>query len=344
MINKTGLTMSKIAKELGLSRMAVSAVVNGKCKERGFSKKTEEKVNAYLRKKGFVPSKYASKLRKGETGGVGVLFNSEFYPMMMSSLERVLKELRKNDSVEMIAVNNNDLRNGFEELISRRVSKLIWFQSFVELEDALTISKLMPYMNNFSQKIIYNYNFGYNKELDAKLLKAGVNLVGLNLDSGYRDLCKYLKKAGHKKIVALLSPSKFEVFTGNGIEVRALPQAAPGLDDYSKMQYYADALLELKKNYDFSAVYYHDYLKSLYLIDILHEKGIDVPEDLSLWGYGYDSHPFYRISKMSMLNIPVNDMVECVVKLLKDDSAKASEHCFSHEVLDRGTSRSVSTG
>jgi DNA-binding LacI/PurR family transcriptional regulator len=57
--NTRPMTMKRIAAELGLSRLTVSMVVNNRAEEHRIPPQTIQRVQDYLKQKGYVPSRHA---------------------------------------------------------------------------------------------------------------------------------------------------------------------------------------------------------------------------------------------------------------------------------------------
>ena len=70
------LTLSKIAKELGVCKATVSLVLNGKAKENRISEATIQKVSAYCRERNYMPNIHASRMRQEVVQNIMVLLNA----------------------------------------------------------------------------------------------------------------------------------------------------------------------------------------------------------------------------------------------------------------------------
>lgn len=74
--NKKAVTITAIAKEVGLSVGAVSFVLSGQAKKRGIAPKTADLVRETATRLGYVPHYWAQSLQKKRTGLISVLFDS----------------------------------------------------------------------------------------------------------------------------------------------------------------------------------------------------------------------------------------------------------------------------
>lgn len=71
---KQKVTITTIAKELGLSHVTVSNVLSGQAKKRNVADNTAKLVRKTANKMGYVPNRWARTLKNGKTGGVSLVF------------------------------------------------------------------------------------------------------------------------------------------------------------------------------------------------------------------------------------------------------------------------------
>ena len=73
------LTMTEVANELGLSRNAVSAVMNNRARKFGLSVATENRIREYIDKSGYVQARHALQTKTGDRNNtVDLLYCGEF--------------------------------------------------------------------------------------------------------------------------------------------------------------------------------------------------------------------------------------------------------------------------
>jgi len=68
-----GYSLSKIAKELGLSKATVSLILNGKAREMKISEELEQKVNDFCKKVNYVPNIHAQRINRKYVKNIGFL-------------------------------------------------------------------------------------------------------------------------------------------------------------------------------------------------------------------------------------------------------------------------------
>ena len=124
------ITMKQVADNLGISVWTVSMVLNNRARRRGISVSTIKKVQAYMDEKGYVPSRQAVALKSGSRTNVGILHCGHLYSHLTEAFNLVSDHVNHHpESVEYQIVSRPQLSLGVQELLSRRVSKLVWIHT-----------------------------------------------------------------------------------------------------------------------------------------------------------------------------------------------------------------------
>lgn len=119
-------TINDVANLAGVVPSTVSHVINGTAT---ITPETTQKVMAAIEKLNYSPNALARALRQKETGLIGVVLqdiSSEFYAKCAAS---ILEEARKDNYVVLLcdaSFNNENVREGVEALVERRVDGLIF--------------------------------------------------------------------------------------------------------------------------------------------------------------------------------------------------------------------------
>ncbi len=327
--------MRKIAEELGLNRMTVSAIINGKWRERGFSPKTRDRVVAYLEKRGYVPSRSALELREGTsqtTQRTGILFSSRFHPYVMYSLERIVEYLKKSSkTVEIEMVSSGEDIHGVRELVARRVDNLIWFYPNISTQAAY-ISSMLPYLGNFKHSVIYNYDFdGHGCE--RELIDNHVHLVGINRKKGFADLGRHFKKLGHKRVGLVGFRSSHDAFRTKGVAFYEIVPDFNDKKDFTYLEGSTDKVIKAVKEKNITAIYIHGFIRASNLVNSLTRKGVDISNELLVVGHDYDALPtLFPVKPLTMLRIPASDMIKRTISVINDDVKDEYRHCFNMKI------------
>jgi len=136
---KSVVTMKKVAELAGVSRQAVSAVLNNRWKEIRLSDRTRRKIEAVLEKSQFKPNSLgrALVLQKSQLIGVAVsAINYSFFPEALQGVE----DLAEKKGYGLLVMTTRDQADRQEQIIrfmlDRHVDGLL-LHSFVEIRPSL---------------------------------------------------------------------------------------------------------------------------------------------------------------------------------------------------------------
>lgn len=207
------VTLNDIAQRVGITRQAVSAVLNKK--ESFVGKATREKVLKVAHELNYQPNFFAKSIRMGKTrciglmGGVtGITFHVPYYSLLATYTERALTELVDDYSLVLFGANHNQTYDKSMELISKGlVDGLVIIVPPMNLEhfDKKVKPQLkkvnLPFVviHSISRELNFN-NVGFNSFQGGYL--AGQHLVSL----GYKDIGFYLRREEN--------PQQTEIFNG----------------------------------------------------------------------------------------------------------------------------------
>ncbi len=133
------LTLSKIAKELGVCKATVSLVLNGKAKENRISEATIQKVSTYCRERNYMPNIHATRMRKDVVQNLMVLLNTSGNPAKDESafidynVNRILEGISAKAEEDGYSVtlrrfyDNLDPQKIFNSFRNREVDGMIYY-------------------------------------------------------------------------------------------------------------------------------------------------------------------------------------------------------------------------
>ncbi len=308
-------TMSAIARELGLSRLTVSSVVNGKAKERGISTRTAELIEQHLARRGYVRSKTALSLRNRKSKCVGILHCGHLYSHLIEAFNGLVEHFAEDTaSLEIMVVPKDKAVEGVKELISRGTTDLVWIYSSAEIREE-ELSDLLPYLSNINT-IIYNFRFGLSP-LQKELVEAGCYLVGIDRLKGDRVLARFLKGLGHTNIV-LPDYREQDPFIKAGIHLVKMPNDRIGssIPLRKKGTFFAEQVHKLFRAGKITAVCFHDDEVAGYAMADLIEMGVRIPEDLTVTGFdGLTVCEAFNVP-LTTLSVPVPRLVKRVITII----------------------------
>jgi len=290
----------EVADLAGVSLATVSRVINPGTK---VSDKTRQKVLAAMKELGFQPNSIAQSLALRTSNSVGVLvseLHGPFYGAMLSVIEETLRAAGK--FVLVAAGHNNEEleREGIRFLISRNCDALI-----VHVE-ALPDKFLVEHNAKSTPIVIVN----------RKVRGIADRCFSLNNELGGYLAAESLLRLKHRKIAYISGPLDW-VDAQQRLEGHKRALAEAGVTFDPRLLYESDyhetgggdglnALFE--KGIKFTAVVCGNDEMAAGAMAAAHDRGLRLPEDLSI--VGFDNAPIsrYVYPKLSTVHYPINDM------------------------------------
>lgn len=303
-------TIKDIANHLCLS---VSTVSRTLANDKNIRKETKERIFAAARELGYARNVIAANLRTGRSHTIGVMVDQMISPYASKVLKGINRVMRENGIYVVTCDADND------PLIEKDYLNLIGTSLF----DGL---------------IIAHCNHEDNRELFKKLYESGIPMVflrsaldgvdapmvGVNsYDKGF-FLVDHLVCSGRKRIVNIKGPSIScemrnldkaynAVMRKFSIPVMPELQIEAGVDMESGRQV-ADNLLD--NGVEFDAVFAINELVAIGVMNRLMERGIKVPEDISVVAFTGSLLSEMVHPKLTSVEAPLEEMGERVAELL----------------------------
>ncbi len=316
-------TMAEMADELGLSRMSVSCVVNGRARQIGLSEETIQRVRNHLDRRGYVPSRVACRLREKPGRVVGILHIGSLNSHLVEAFHRFAESFSNvSQGLEIMVTPREQLEPALRELLARRVTDLVWLHN-PSAGEAYLEERIANYLKRM-RTIIYNYFFGAGAG-ETELLERGVALVGVDRQLHYRQMARFLKKLGHQVIALPYVDPFFHVdsFTKSGLVVADCPPP-----------FRVDTLINAMRRQGVTAAVFNGDVLACQAMDALCVRGVRIPEDLTVMGFDGMSR-MYR-QDLTTLVMPVTEMVAKVGEIISG-SEQGARHCFDMELVKGNT-------
>ena len=277
------VTIKDIAEEMGVSTATVSNVIHGKTKK--ISERTVAKVQEKLQESGYIPNMAAVLLAQN---------SSKIVCVVVSDHERYEGKMLEDPFVAQI-INS----------ISKELSARDYFMMIKEERD---IEKIVAYasMWNMAGLILMGYCSVDYEKLRSKMhipfvvvdsyernVKNYIDIGIDNIDGGYQA-GRYLIQNGHKRILYFADNKEdCDLFRYQGLE-KALQEKSILVDEEyyylvsmekdARNQDYEKMLAYIQKK-DITAVFAASDQYALEFMRFLLQKGVKVPEEISLVGF-----------------------------------------------------------
>ncbi|MCR5403292.1 MAG: LacI family transcriptional regulator [Butyrivibrio sp.] len=276
------ITIKEIAKQLNMSTTTVSNVIHGKTGE--VSDETKKKVQDFLKKVDYVPNISARNLAQNESKIIGLALKAradKYENLIMDPFVSVLiggvEETIRNAGYFMMLYISSDTDEIMRHVSTWNVDGLILFGMLND--DGIRVSE------KYKKPIVCIDTYSIEG------LKHFTN-IGLDDEQGTYDMANYLISQGHRKI-AFLSDNM------NGVDLARFNGYKKALKD-ARIRFSSTNFLKIKPRADeieesldeicgrsdeFTAIMCVSDLYAVTLIAALTDRGISVPEDISIVGF-----------------------------------------------------------
>jgi LacI family transcriptional regulator len=296
----------EVAELAGVSLATVSRVINPGAK---VSEKTRQKVLAAMEQLGYKPNSIAQSLATRSSNAVGVLvseLHGPFFGAMLSAIEKTFKAHGKFVLVAAGHSNEAQEREAIRFLVSRNCDALI-----VHVE-ALPDKFLVDHDHDKTPLIVMN----------RKVRGLADRCFSLNNELGGYLAAQSLLKLKHRRIAYVSGPLDFvdakQRLAGHR---RALEEAGVKFDERLMLEgdYHEtggqDALNTLfEQGVPFTAVVCANDDMAAGAMAAAHERGLELPRDLSI--VGFDDSPIarYVYPKLTTIHYPISDMANMAAR------------------------------
>lgn len=274
------ISLKDIATACGVSVATVSKALN---KQSDISDETRERIIAYANEHGYVPNAAAKALKTDRTRNIGVLFVDEansglthdYFSYVLDSFKRSIEDL----GYDMTFLSNNKKPGRSTYLERARFRRFdgvcIACVDFQEPEVVDLVSSEIP---------VVTIDHIFNNTTSVRSDNVG----------GMKDLASYVFDRGHKNIAYIHGETHSSVTTNRIASLyRSAEEYGVSInDDYICEAAYRDTdgayhrtLELLDKNNPPTCIFYPDDFAALGGIRAIAERGLTIPDDISVVGY-----------------------------------------------------------
>jgi DNA-binding LacI/PurR family transcriptional regulator len=307
-------SMHEIAASLGVSRTTVSLVLSGKSEQYKISDATKKRILDYVKQAGFVANPMARKIAKGRNDDVGIIVNIKnnnyniskavfglVWRIDKSGRDYHLQYARPDEFVEVVRQMSG---MGIKDVIA------VGFQ-----QTDKTIGKNLKILIR-SLRIYF---------FDAMLEQCTESLnnccfIGFDRAEVDKELLVYLHGLGHRRAAVDLNitPWQWSPFE-KVVNFNPFPYIQNAYAKFEAGIRFVDEATEIIDKNDVTLFITHDDQFAAGLIYAFMERGIRVPEDISVTGFdNIDASKYFKVS-LTTIEVPVDEMIELIVNAVVGD-------------------------
>ena len=331
-------TIYEVSKLAGVSLATVSRVMNNSGR---VSPKTRKKVLLAMKSLNYQPNTIAQSLASRRSNCVGVLVSELHGPIFGALVSSIEEELRLAGKFTIFAVGHSDEvkeKEGINFLISRNCDALI-----LHLE-AIADDYLLEQKDSVIPFVIINRNV---QGLEG-------NCISLNNEQGGYEATKLLLDLGHRDIAYISGPATWGDSSARlAGHKRALAEFNINFDEQLTIE--GDYLVLggnramkqlFERGIQFSAVICANDEMAVGALDVIRERGLSIPDDISVVGYDNVRWAPFLSPKLTTVNNPIRDMgrmaARWVLKNVYNEDKLTIQTIFEPEIVPRESAGPVS--
>ncbi|MCL7747988.1 LacI family DNA-binding transcriptional regulator [Halalkalibacter alkaliphilus] len=334
-------TRQDVAKLAGVSPTTVSRVLNNN----GYvSQDVRKRVEEAIRELQFVPNRVARSLRTQKCGQIACIthgLKNTFYAEIVQGIEEVALENGYTYSIYSTSVENekyiNLILEGFYDGLIVLTSS-----EFNNLVDSKKIREVIP--------TCFYWDLGYETKLPN---------VAVNLKKAMKNTTNYLLDCGHKEIVYLGYPKEgiegvkenprflgyVDALKAKGIEVSS--------DHFLFVSNWNDTLTAgyekvrelLDRGVSFTAIAACNDLMAIGAIRALSERGIRVPEDVSVTGFDDVEIAKMITPALTTVSLPKKEightLMKSLLRQMNGEKLEGKIQEYESELMERETVQKI---
>jgi LacI family transcriptional regulator len=329
-------TINDVCKLAGVSKATVSRVINGSPQVK---EQTRELVHSAMKSLGYQPNVLAQALATNTANSIGFVlphFDSNYFG---SALRQAAQKVQKANKKLFVMDSHNHLQGEIEAvrtLANQRCDSIVLYSRHLSEEQLIELQQqikppIIVLNRTLSEGLLYSFGFAQQQLADLAmdhLLSLGHTQIAcittpLNSETGKRRLASYknkLTKAGIEVNPSLIIEGESNLSSG-----------------------YAAGIELLKRGVSFTAIFACNDDMGLGAIRSLHERGIKVPDDISVIGIDNEPAATYSIPSLSSVAIPIEqltiDAIDLAIRIVAHNENTPKYFEYLGELLPRESSR-----
>jgi LacI family transcriptional regulator len=329
---KRNPTINDVARLSCVSKKTVSRVIN---RSPLLNQATREKVEAVIAELGYVPNPQARQLALRRNFSLGLIYDNPNAQMVLNFQEGVLDTIRGTEFALVIHPVDRHDPGLFGQI-----------RKFIEQQRFYGVMILPPLSEN-------DAFFSLLDELDCNYVRMGsaelddpAHLVQSNDRQAVRGAIEYLIAQGHRRIGLIEGPEGFrsaqERHEGwrEAVAAHGLPMddclIARGNYTFETGKEAGAALLD--QSNPPTAIFASNDVMAAGVVHIARERGLDVPNDLSVVGFDDTAIAATIWPPLSTVRWPIRDMARsAALKLIHPESAGQEQSLFPTEFVSRAS-------
>ena len=337
--------MNEVASKANVSQATVSLILNDKQGKYGFSPDTIRRVKAIARELGYRPNRTGAALSKQSNPMIGILSGGYRMECFSELLEGVSLTIEPRFSMipTVHCYSGENERKGLENFIDMRLSGIVAFWSGDKQSIPLYRQAIETYgiPMVLCDRRIPELDIPYLRANDEQLAHMAASTL---IEHGHRRiLALVFQQEGHYETELLLKGHRralSEHGLGDNLEYITTPfETQPAYErDYPlAIDPYVDLVMRRleQQAFKYTGIWVQDDLVAYHIMHRLSEKGIRVPDDVSIVGLGnHTASSLPQISLTTVGSVSFVDNGSVIARTLLDmiDGKKPQKLCIERKL------------
>lgn len=305
------MTIKDIARESGYAISTVSRALNN---HPDVSEEAKKAIEQVVKKYKFVPNSNAKQLKRQTSRDIVIIPKGSFNLFFANIIEEMQFRIAKygyNAQVHFINEQENEIAVARQICKEKKPVGIVFLGANIELFKTSFKYIDVPCIISTTPGMQTDYN--------------NLSSVASNDEVGAREAITHLLENGHKKIVILSGDFRcsyasqlrlqgcMQALEENGTEV---PKDNIIISDFSLSSSYNKMKSILESGADFTAVFAMSDIMAIGASRAIMEKGLKIPEDISIVGYDGIELSAYLYPKLTTIVQPQLDIAKKTIELL----------------------------
>ncbi len=300
------VTMQDVAEKAGVSKSTVSRVLSGKVL---LSQATRDRVNAAIAELGFRPNTLAQALANQTSNTLGLVVSNFEGPYFGRLLKTMAQQAELAGKQLMVTDGHDDPlreRAAVELLVDRCCDAIILYSRYMPEADLVQLVETLPVPLMVMNRPVPGYP---------------ERAVVFDQTGSVTAAMEYLLAQGHRRIACISGPQRTLTARARLMAWQQSLQTA-GIQAPESWLVEGDNLVEggyracqqlLARGIDFTALFASNDDMAIGALRALREAGIQVPAQVSLFGFDDEPAAAYLSPALSTVHIPIEQMSELAV-------------------------------
>lgn len=331
------MTIKDVARHCGVSVSTVSRALNDRP---DVSAAVRDKVLKAVEELHYVPNSSARELVMPAADSVGLVIrgDSQFYGEIVANIENSLRESGYSTVIESLRHGEDELRAGAALVRSKRLRGLIFLGGCFDYSRSAVEALGVPFVCCTYRNVFGTLEAEKYSSVTIDDIRAGYEATDMLISRGHRRIAVVLSTVDDRSVSQLRYMGYRRALEERGLDFDPALVLEAGEYSMSAARRAMEGALEANK--DFSAVFAVSDSFAIAVMKALHDKGKNVPGDVSVVGIDGMEMCAYTVPTLCSYAQPAGELgrrsAELIIEMM--EGAEGGKHILLDPLLTEGGS------